>query len=501
MLRSSLYAGRIVILASVLSRRVGMNGLRTLITPIRFMQGSRQWEAATGQSFVAFLRARLPAVLAILLLALAVRVGFVVAFPDPLEETRYRPIAVNILEGHGFSSDASAPYRPSEAAAPAYPLFIAAVYAVFGRSVYALTLSQAFLDIATCLLVAFVSFSVAPVRLKSSAALWALLIYGVFSWPTIVWVARIYAETLTLFFTTVAFALCALATRNSPRYWFGAGIACGLAILTRPDSVLLVIAIVFFLLIQNVREHQPRVASSLVPFCLAVGLALAPWVLRNYVSLGKFQSLASEYGQPQDAYFPTGYLWWVRTWIKDETQFDYAFNPAWFPDSTFIDPEQLPPGTYDSAEERGQLVNLITRFNQARLITPDVDQEFRELAYERIKRNPLRFFVLLPLYRAASMWLSGFSTSHAQPYMLILRVLSVLPIHVGGVLGVMFMWRRHPLAMLLALIALVRTAFLSYHYAPETRYMAEVYPMMIAACGVTAALAWDYVLNRTRLTR
>ena len=448
------------------------------------------------KNFSAFLRARLPKVLIILLLALAVRVGFVVVFPDPLEETRYRPTAVNILEGNGFSSDATAPYRPSEAAAPAYPLFIAVVYAIFGRSVYALTLSQALLDLATCLLVAFISFILAPDRLKSSAALWALTIYGIFAWPVIVWVARVYAETLTLLFMMVAIVLCALATRDGLRYWFGAGIACGLAILTRPDSVLLLVAIVLFLLIQIARERQRQVVSSLFGFCLAVALILAPWVVRNYVSLGKFQPLASEYGQSQDAYFPTGYLWWVRTWIKDETHFDYAFNPAWFPESTFFDPERLPPGTYDSEQERVRLVGLITRFNQARLITPDMDQEFRDLAYERIKHAPLRFFVLLPLYRTASMWLTGFSTSHSSSGMLILRVLSVLPIHIGGVLGLAFICRRHPLAMLLALIVLVRTAFMAYHYAPETRYMAEIYPPMIAACGATAAAVWSYIRNQ-----
>ena len=442
------------------------------------------------------MRARLSTVLVILLLALAVRVGFVIAFPDPLEETRYRPIAVNIVEGNGFSSDASAPYRPSEAAVPAYPLFIAALYAVFGRSVYALTLSQVLLDLATCLLVAFVSFSIAPERLKSSAALWALTIYGIFAWPAFVWVARVYAETLTIFFTTVAIALCALALRAGARYWFGAGLACGLAILTRPDSVLLLIAIVLFLLIQLARERQQRFVSSFFAFCLAVGLTLAPWVVRNYLSLGKFQPLASEYGQSRDAYFPTGYLWWLRTWIKDETHFDYAFNPAWSPESTFFDPEQLPPGTYDSEEERVYLAGLITRFNQARLITPDMDQEFRDLASERIKRAPLRFFVLLPFYRTASMWLTGFSTSHTTPYMLILRILSVLPIHLGGVLGLVFMWRRHPLAMLFALIVLVRTGFMAYHYAPETRYMAEIYPMMVAACGITVAALWSYILSR-----
>ena len=459
------------------------------------MQEFLRGEGAAGQSFGAFLRAWLPTVLPILLLALALRVAFVIAFPDPLEEIRYRPIAVNILEGNGFSSDTSAPYRPSEAAAPAYPLFIATVYAIFGRSVHAVTLSQALLDLATCLLVAFVSFSFAPARLKSGAALWALMIYGIFSWPTIVWVARVYAETLSLFFTTLAVAFCALASSKGSRYWFGAGIACGLAILTRPDSVLLLVAIVFFLLIQLARERQ-RVVFSLFVFCLGVGLALTPWVVRNYVSLSKFQPLASEYGHSRDAYFPTGYLWWVRTWIKDETNFNYAFNPAWFPESTFFDPERLPPGTYDSEEERMRLVGLITGFNEARLITPDIDQEFRNLAYERIKRAPLRFFVLLPLYRAASMWLTGFSTSHARPYMLILRVLSVLPLHLGGLLGIVLLWRWHPLAMLIALIVIVRSAFMAYHYAPETRYMAEIYPLMIAACGVSASAAWSYIFNR-----
>lgn len=59
--------------------------------------------------------------------------------------------------------------------------------------------------------------------------------------------------------------------------------------------------------------------------------------------------------------------------------------------------------------------------------------------------------------------------------------------------GYAFMWRRQPLAMLLALIVLVRTGFMAYHYAPETRYMAEIYPLLIAACGVTVVAAWSYI--------
>jgi 4-amino-4-deoxy-L-arabinose transferase-like glycosyltransferase len=442
--------------------------------------------------FRGFLRARRLKILVILLLALAVRAGLVAAFPDPPMETRYRPTAVNILEGNGFSTDERAPYTPGEAAAPAYPLFIAAVYALFGRSASVLLLSQAFLDLLTCLLVAFASFNLAPARLKNAAAVWSLTIYGLFSWPTIVWVARVYAETLTLFFTMLAVALCAVAMRKGARYWFGAGLACGLAILTRPDSVLLLGAVALFLLTHLARHRGRAGVVGLFGFCLAVALALAPWVVRNYVSLGKFQPLASEYGCARDCYFPRGYLWWVRTWLKDETYFDVAFDAAWSPGAT-VDPGQLPREAYDSEEERQRLADLFARYNRARLITPELDREFRSLGNERIRRAPLRFFLLLPLYRSASLWLTGFSTSHPTPYVLILRVLSVLPIHVGGALGLALWGRRQPLAALLVLIVLVRTLFFAYHYAPETRYMAEIYPPMIAACGVTAAAVWSYV--------
>ena len=106
------------------------------------MQESHRSEGESPQSFAAFLGASRTKILLILLVALAVRAGFVFAFPDPLDETRYRPIAVNILDGNGFSSDAKQPYSPSEAATPAYPLLIATVYAVAGRSVFVLTLTQ-----------------------------------------------------------------------------------------------------------------------------------------------------------------------------------------------------------------------------------------------------------------------------------------------------------------------------------------------------------------------
>jgi len=468
------------------------------------MQGEKSPDAPARASFRATLRAHLPAVLAVLLAALGLRLAFIFVAPRPSSwagDSRYYVTASNLLAGNGYSWDEAPPYRPSLASVPAYPLFIAAVYAVAGRSNDAVRVAQAALDLMTCLLVAYLSFRFAPPRLKERAALSALALYGLFSWFTMVWTACLLSETLTLFLTALALALCSRAMdRGRWHLWAAAGGACGLAVLTRPDSVLLAAAVLLFL---GVRYARRRSASALLPaagFGLVLALVLAPWTLRNYAVFGVVEPLADEYGCPRRCYFPTGYLHWLRTWLGDETHFAYAFNPAWPPPpgAYHFDPAGLPRDAYDSEEERLRVAGLIERYNRAGELAPDIDAEFRSLAKERVARAPFRFFVALPVYRLASMWLTGFSTSRPTPYLMLLRVFSVVPIHLGALLCFALWGRGQPLGWLLLLVALVRSAFFAFHYAPETRYIVEAYPASIAACGVTAAAAWTYFGDRLR---
>lgn len=448
------------------------------------------------RSFLELLRARSAVVILILSLAFALRLAFI--FVGPVTESRdgdprYYITASNLLAGRGYSRDEKAPYLPHIASVPLYTFFIAAVYATAGERTNAVRVAQAALDVLTCMLVAFLSFCLAPARLKQLAALAALIIYGLISWFTIIWTTCIYAETLTIFLTTLTLTLCALALdKGNKSLWAAAGLSCGLAILTRPDSVLLMAAVLVFLMGRAVARRSREVLAALVLFLLTTVITLVPWTARNYVVFGVFEPLASEYGCPRGCDFPTGYLHWVRTWLKDMTHFDYAFNPPWFPETTFFDPTQLPPDAYDNEEERLRVAALADRFNRAGRLTPEIDADFRALANERIRRAPLRFFIWIPLYRSASMWLTGFSTRHPTPYVLILRVFSVLPIHLGAILAFTIWTRRRPLAMLLILVVVVRTLYLAFHYAPETRYIVEAYPPVIAACGVAGAALWSY---------
>ena len=448
-------------------------------------------------SFLEFLHSCRKSILIILLLALVLRVVLVVNFPRIAgDESRYTRPAVNLLAGNGFSSAVSAPYEPTEATVPLYPLFVAAVYKLFGKNNLAVRLAQSLLDLLTCLLLAFVSFNLAPALLRRSAAVLSLATYGCLSWFTLQWTRYVLTETLALFLTVLAVAVTIVALRKGRWLWLVAGATCGLALLTRPDSLLLVAAFILFLILQIARRRTSAIVNLLL-FSFAVAVILAPWVLRNYVALKKFQPLASEYGFAREGYMPTGYLRWIRTWMTDETYFN-AFDPAFLPGNHTFDPHELPDSVFDSAEEKEQVVQLLARSDQQGRLTPELDDKFRALANERIKHAPLRFFVWLPLERIASIWLTGFATLNR--FHRFLRALFVLPILIGGTLGFAFWVRNQALTHLLLLIMLTRTAFLAYHYAPEARYIVEAYPAMIAACGVTGAVLWRY-LNRRWITR
>ena len=451
-------------------------------------------------SFSAFLRSSGKPIIFIVLLALILRLVLVVWFPVVAgDEKRYTVPAVNMLHGHGYSSDLQEPYGPTMAAVPLYPLFVAAIYGVFGESTLAVRVAQALLDLLTILLVAFVSFNLAPASLKRHSAISSFAIYGCLSWFTVVWTRYILTEILALFLTMLAIAIAMIALKRGDWLWAVAGAICGLALMDRPDSLLLVLAFVLVLAVKSVRHRSTKVIGQGLLFSCALIAVLIPWTLRNYLAFRQFQPLASEYGFANAGYMPIGYLRWVRTWMTDETYFD-VFTPAFMPGSEPFDPMKLPSTVFDSPEERAQVVRLISDYRKEKKFSSEMNAEFETIAEARIRRAPLRFFVWLPLKRILSVWLTGFATTN--PLHRLARMLLVLPILIGGVAGFVLGAGNRAVTGLLILIVLTRTIFLGYHYAPESRYIVEAYPAMIAACGIAcASLAQKLIRLPVRLSR
>jgi len=242
-----------------------------------------------------------------------------------------------------------------------------------------------------------------------------------------------------------------------------------------------------------VRQRSAKSVMSLLLFCSTIPLVLAPWIVRNYVAFGKFQPLASPTGRPHGEYVPAGYMRWIGTWMTDQTYYK-AYEPVLYPGLRTFDPHELPDDTFDSAAERERVFQLFAQYDREGTLTPEMSDSFRTIANERIKRAPVRFFVWLPLQRIASMWLTGFATSNR--FHRFVRILLVLPIIIGGIVGFVFLTWNSRLAELLVLIILTRTVFFGFTNSSE-HYIVEAYAPMIAACGLTLAALWRY-LNRLR---
>jgi 4-amino-4-deoxy-L-arabinose transferase-like glycosyltransferase len=449
-------------------------------------------------SFRQFLSTYRVPILIILLLAFGWRLVLVIGFPrEAGDEKRYTVPAINMLAGHGFSSDVREPILPSEHTVPLYSLFIATVYAVFGQNNSAVRIAQSAIDLITCLLVAFVSFRLAPPRLRESAAFLGLIIYGLLCWFTVSWTRHILTETLATFVTMLAVAVSIMVLRRERWRWLVVGLICGVALMTRADSVLLIAAFGLILLIQIARLRTSKSVANLLLFCGAIPLVLAPWIARNYIALGKFQPLASAEGLPHGEYVPQGYLLWIRTWMTDQTHY-LAYHPAIFPGSRDFDPRRLPDKVFDSAEERERVVLLIDRYNETGRFEPEMSDEFQAIANARIKRAPMRFFVWLPIQRIAGMWLTGFATTNA--FHRLLRITLVLPILIGGIVGFAFLTQNSRLVQLLLVIILTRTLFFGFLNSSE-HYIVEAYPPVIAACGVTCAVLWSSLRQRLPVRR
>lgn len=451
-------------------------------------------ESTAQASFREFLHAYRRPILIILLLAFGWRLVLVIGFPrEAGDEKRYTVPAINMLAGHGFSSDVSEPIMPSEHTVPLYPLFIAAVYAVFGQNNSAVRITQSAIDLFTCLLVAFVSFRLAPPRLRKPAAFMGLIIYGFLCWFTLSWTRYIMAETLATFLTMLAVAVSIMTMRSEHWRWLFVGFICGVALMVRADSVLLVAAFGLFLLIQIARLRSSKSVVNLLLFCGAIPLVLAPWTARNYIALRKFQPLASPVGMPHGEYVPGGYPLWIRTWMADQTHYR-VYHPILFPGSRNFDGRELPDEAFDSPEERERVLQLIDRYNETGQFTPAMSDEFQALAYARIKRAPMRFFVWLPIQRMTGMWLTGFATTN--PFRRFVRIALVVPILIGGIVGFALFSQNRRLVNLLLLVILVRTLFFGFLNSSE-HYIVEAYPLVMAACGVTCAVLW-FRLKRVR---
>jgi hypothetical protein len=143
--------------------------------------------------------------------------------------------------------------------------------------------------------------------------------------------------------------------------------------------------------------------------------------------------------------------------------------------------------------------------DQAVEMTPAIDAGFAQLARARIARHPFRYYVLLPLKRAHSLWFNTHSEYYPfQGDLLPLDDLDyqlyqqyTLPLFAGltllytllGLAGGWFLWRSGGFVsrqwlLLAALLIFLRLGFFSTMENPEPRYTVEFFPFLSILGGI-----------------
>jgi hypothetical protein len=519
---------------------------------------------------------------------------------SPFDGKVYSQIARNVLERHVYSHATEPPYDPSLIRLPGYPLFVAAVYSVFGHGDdTAVRIVQALIDTATCALIALVAFLWEPdEKMKRRSSIAALVLAALCPFTTI-YVATILTEIPTTFLAvgmclTATLAFKATRPGNALLLWAATGALAGVAVTFRPDSALFALAIGLTLVVTTLwRSSEVKLSQKrqeiLYKFSRASYLGAVFSLAFCLVLFHIFQPLAPAHAEMPGEFVPRGYLAWLRTWIDDGR---YIGPVLWSLDESPIRLDEIPDRAFDTAEEKQRVAELFAKYNhppetpgqvsaepepqetptasegqpspspdtsaktedQSALkdqgdeasaadkadeadesdqgdqgdeadasdenstpdqgadqpveMTPEIDAGFAQIAKERVAHHPLRYYFLLPVRRAFSLWFDTHSQYwpfegellpfedldydiHQQFWLPLFAILTLI-YTLLGIAGGWFLWEWHRLAtrqwvLLAALMIFLRIGFFATLENPEPRYVVEVFPFLSILGGIALA--------------
>lgn len=430
------------------------------------------------------------------LAALALRLFFALVFPRVDGDTFvYGDIAKHWMSQGIYGMTADQGVQPTLIRLPGYPGFLALMFSLFGREHYtAVMIAQALIDTNTCLVIAALALQLMNARAAKAAYLLSALCPF-----TANYAAAPLTETLAICCAAHAlyYGVRGIQGLESGRpgllSWFVAGVWTALGILLRPDGGLMLAALGLGLAILLFRagDRKPVILAGLL--LLAASLApLVPWTVRNWRTFHVFQPLAPRYANDPGEFVPHGFIHWTKSWIADYVSVHEIY---WHSGEEPIDAGLLPERAFDSRQEFDKTWELIGAYNDQLNLGPELDAQFEQLARERVNHNPFRYYVWLPFLRIADMWL--------RPRTEMLPVESrwwEFSRHPGGsafalllaginlfyVLAAFRGWMEWKLgiggAVLIAFV-LMRSAFLGTLENPESRYVLECFPAMLALAG------------------
>lgn len=236
--------------------------------------------------------------IAILVLALAIRLGTILATTDyepVFDSGDYVRHAQSIAAGDGFpdsiftSSESPSAFRP-----PLYPYLLGGVYAVFGDGAgeTAGRIVGALLGVLVVYLVFLIGRAIWGIRV----GLWAAALAAVL--PPLAFLNEALISEPLFLATELGVILAALTARREGGDWRLAaltGLLCGLAALTRSNGILLVIPAAIAVWVGRPWLSRQALAPPLAVI-VAAALTVLPWTVRNTLEFDQLVPFSTQSG-------------------------------------------------------------------------------------------------------------------------------------------------------------------------------------------------------------
>jgi len=281
-------------------------------------------------------------------------------------------IALNLVNGHGYSFTHYGPRMPSAFMYPLYTLFLAGNFLLFGHKWMPVEILQSLIGALGAPLIVMLAG-----RLVCRKTAWiAGLLYSVYPFY-VYWVTKGQALTIeVVLLMGLVLAFDRGLFKDGLRSAVLPGVLLGLGGLSK---TLYLVFFPSFLLWSKLRSQYPWRRSLAYSFTvLAVGLAvIAPWTIRNAVRLDRFVPVTDNTG--------------FNLWLGNNP---HAAGGLYTSDGKHIT-ETIP------AKMKKKLKKAPS--------SPAQDDIFKERAVFFIKQNPFRFFELVPC-RLSALW-------YFDPYM------------------------------------------------------------------------------------
>lgn len=244
----------------------------------------------------------------------------------------YEDLAVNLVRTGQFD----VPGEPALGLirTPGYPVFVAGIYLLAGRSAGWVILAQLILDALTALLI----WQIGKQILSGAIGLLAAFIYAA-SLNTTGGSLYLLSDTLfTFVLVGTLFFLNRYWQQPRDRWLITIGALLGLATLIRPIGLYLAIIWMVYIALWQRKNIEQRSYQGILLMVLAFSSLLTPWILRNYARTGHFMLSGAEAMNLYCCFAPAALaedekISLDEAWRRVDAPFQYNLNK--------VEPEQL----------------------------------------------------------------------------------------------------------------------------------------------------------------